>query len=175
MDIKNTILTNTLIAIKKLYDVDLSASEVQVQSTKEGIRGDYTIVVFPLTKYSKKSVKETALEIGKCLKSFCRLITNFEVVSGFLNLRVCTNIWVDILNIINKDDNYGKKPITEDSPLVMIEFSSPNTNKPLHLGHIRNILLGWSMSKIIEANGCKVIKTNLINDRGIHICKSMLA
>ena len=175
MDLKNVILTNTLIAIWKLYNIDLPESEVQVQNTKENFKGDYTVVIFPLTKYSKKSVKETALEIGKCLKSFCRLITNFYIVDGFLNLRVCTSIWFDILNFINKDDNYGKKPITENSPLVMIEFSSPNTNKPLHLGHIRNILLGWSMSKIIEANGCKVIKTNLINDRGIHICKSMLA
>lgn len=175
MDLKNVILTNTLIAIWKLYGIDLHESEVQVQNTKENFKGDYTVVIFPLTKYSKKSVKETALEIGKCLKSFCRLITSFYIVDGFLNLRVCTSIWFDILNMINKDDNYGKKPITENSPLVMIEFSSPNTNKPLHLGHIRNILLGWSMSKIIEANGCKVIKTNLINDRGIHICKSMLA
>lgn len=175
MDLKNVILTNTLIAIWKLYNIDLPESEVQVQNTKESFKGDYTVVIFPLTKYSKKSVKETALEIGKCLKGFCRLITSFYIVDGFLNLRVCTSIWFDILNFINKDDNYGKKPITENSPLVMIEFSSPNTNKPLHLGHIRNILLGWSMSKIIEANGCKVIKTNLINDRGIHICKSMLA
>ena len=175
MDLKNVILTNTLIAIWKLYGIDLPESEVQVQNTKENFKGDYTVVIFPLTKYSKKSVKETALEIGKCLKSFCRLITSFYIVDGFLNLRVCTSIWFDILNMINRDDNYGKKPITENSPLVMIEFSSPNTNKPLHLGHIRNILLGWSMSKIIEANGCKVIKTNLINDRGIHICKSMLA
>ena len=175
MDLKNVILTNTLIAIWKLYNIDLPESEVQVQNTKKNFKEDYTVVIFPLTKYSKKSVKETALEIGKCLKSFCRLITNFYIVDGFLNLRVCTSIWFDILNFINKDDNYGKKPITENSPLVMIEFSSPNTNKPLHLGHIRNILLGWSMSKIIEANGCKVIKTNLINDRGIHICKSMLA
>ena len=175
MDIKNTILTNTLIAIKKLYDVDLSASEVQVQSTKENFEGDYTVVVFSLTKYSKKSVRETAKEIGEYLKNSCDLISKFNIVSGFLNISLYTNIWVDLLNIINKDDNYGKKPITENSPLVMIEFSSPNTNKPLHLGHIRNILLGWSMSKIIEANGCKVIKTNLINDRGIHICKSMLA
>lgn len=175
MDIKNTILTNTLIAIKKLYDVDLSASEVQIQSTKEGFDGDYTIIVFPLIKYSKKSVEETAEEIGNCLKSFCRLISSFNVMNGFLNLKVVTSIWLDLLNIMNKDDNYGKKPINENSPLVMIEFSSPNTNKPLHLGHIRNNLLGWSMSKIIEANGCKVIKTNLINDRGIHICKSMLA
>lgn len=175
MDLKNVILTNTLIAIWKLYNIDLPESEVQVQNTKENFKGDYTVVIFPLTKYSKKSVKETALEIGRCLKSFCRLITSFYIVDGFLNLRACTSIWFDILNFINKDDNYGKKPITENSPLVMIEFSSPNTNKPLHLGHIRNILLGWSMSKIIEANGCKVIKTNLINDRGIHICKSMLA
>ena len=175
MDIKNIILTNTLIAIKKLYNVDLSASEVQVQSTKENFEGDYTIVVFSLIKYSKKSVRETAKEIGEYLKNSCDLISKFNIVSGFLNISLYTNIWVDLLNIINKDDNYGKKPITENSPLVMIEFSSPNTNKPLHLGHVRNILLGWSMSKIIEANGCKVIKTNLINDRGIHICKSMLA
>lgn len=175
MDIKNTILTNTLIAIKKLYDVDLPASEVQLQNTKENFNSDYTIVVFPLIKYSKKNVRETAKEIGECLKSSCNLISHFDIVSGFLNIRLYTNIWVDLLNIINKDDNYGKKPITKNSPLIMIEFSSPNTNKPLHLGHIRNTLLGWSLSKIIEANGYKVIKTNLINDRGIHICKSMLA
>lgn len=175
MDIKNTILTNTLIVIKKLYNVDLPESEVQVQNTKENFKGDYTVVIFPLTKYSKKSIRETAKEIGECLKKSCNLISKFNIVSGFLNISLYTNIWIDLLNIINKDNNYGKKPITENSPFVMIEFSSPNTNKPLHLGHIRNILLGWSMSKIIEANGCKVIKTNLINDRGIHICKSMLA
>ena len=148
---------------------------VQLQKTKESFEGNLTLVVFPFLKISHKKPEDTAQEIGSVLERDCEAVARFNVVKGFLNLVVAPEAWVSLLNDINADAKYGEKKATEDSPLVMIEYSSPNTNKPLHLGHVRNNLLGWSLSKIMEANGNKVIKTNIVNDRGIHIMKSMLA
>ena len=162
-------------AVKALYGQDVPEKMVQVQKTKKEFEGSLTIVVFPFLKMSKKKPEDTAQEIGQWLKENCKAVADFNVVKGFLNIVIDKAAWLSMLNDINKDELYGEVTAKEDSPLVMIEYSSPNTNKPLHLGHVRNNLLGWSLAQIMAANGNKVVKTNIVNDRGIHICKSMLA
>ena len=176
MKIENEIISSVIAAVKELYGQDVPEKMVALQKTKSNFEGNLTLVVFPFLKMSKKTPERTALEIGDYLKENCaNVIADFNVVKGFLNLSIAPAAWVGLLNTINADPKFGEKPVTENSPLVMIEYSSPNTNKPLHLGHVRNNLLGWSLAQIMEANGNKVIKTNIVNDRGIHICKSMLA
>ena len=176
MKIENEIISSVIAAVKELYGQDVPEKMVALQKTKSNFEGNLTLVVFPFLKMSKKKPEDTAQEIGEYLKkNCCNVIADFNVVKGFLNLSIAPAAWVELLNTINADPKFGEKPVTENSPLVMIEYSSPNTNKPLHLGHVRNNLLGWSLAQIMEANGNKVIKTNIVNDRGIHICKSMLA
>ena len=176
MKIENEIISSVIAAVKELYGQDVPEKMVALQKTKSNFEGNLTLVVFPFLKMSKKKPEDTAQEIGEYLKKNCaNVIADFNVVKGFLNLSIAPAAWVGLLNTINADPKFGEKPVTENSPLVMIEYSSPNTNKPLHLGHVRNNLLGWSLAQIMEANGNKVIKTNIVNDRGIHICKSMLA
>ena len=175
MNIEKVITEATIKAVKKLYGQDVPEKMVQLQKTKDTFEGNLTLVVFPFLKISHKKPEDTAQQIGEVLQRDCEAVARFNVVKGFLNLVVAPQAWVSLLNDINADDKFGEKQATDDSPLVMIEYSSPNTNKPLHLGHVRNNLLGWSLSKIMEANGNKVIKTNIVNDRGIHIMKSMLA
>ena len=175
MNIETTLVQSVVEAIKSLYGADFSAEKIQLQKTRKEFEGDYTVVVFPFLAISKKKPEDTAQEIGEYLKNNITAISSFNVVKGFLNVAISPSYWVDLLNEINNDEKWGIVPVTENSPLVMVEYSSPNTNKPLHLGHIRNNLLGYALSNIIEANGNKVVKTNIVNDRGIHICKSMLA
>lgn len=175
MNIEKVITEATIRAVKELYGQDVPEKMVQLQKTKETFEGNLTLVVFPFLKISHKKPEDTAQQIGELLQRDCEAVARFNVVKGFLNLVVAPQAWVSLLNDINADAKFGEKQATADSPLVMIEYSSPNTNKPLHLGHVRNNLLGWSLSKIMEANGNKVIKTNIVNDRGIHIMKSMLA
>ena len=148
---------------------------VQLQKTRSEFEGNLTLVVFPFLKISHKKPEDTAQDLGKYIKDNCQAIADYNVVKGFLNLVIDKKAWLGLLNEMNANEKFGEKPVTENSPLVMIEYSSPNTNKPLHLGHVRNNLLGWSLAQIMEANGNKVVKTNIVNDRGIHICKSMLA
>ena len=162
-------------AIKFLYGVEVPDSMVQLQKTRTNFEGNLTLVTFPLLRISKKSVEQTGQEIGEYLLANCTAVASYNVVKGFLNLVISSKAWISLLNDISSKDKFGEKEITKESPLVMVEYSSPNTNKPLHLGHVRNNLLGWSLARIMEANGNKVIKTNIVNDRGIHICKSMLA
>lgn len=169
------LIANIQSVVKQLYGQEVDASILSLQKTKKEFEGDLTLVVFPLLKISHKKPEETAQEIGNKLKSDCPLVSDFNVIKGFLNLTLADKGFVDTLASIDSDESFGFKKATETSPLIMVEYSSPNTNKPLHLGHIRNNLLGYSLSKILEANGNKVIKTNIVNDRGIHICKSMLA
>ena len=175
MNIEEVITEATIKAVKELYGQDVPEKMVQLQKTKDTFEGNLTLVVFPFLKISHKKPEDTAQQIGEVLQRDCEAVARFNVVKGFLNLVVAPQAWVSLLNDINADAKFGEKQATADSPLVMIEYSSPNTNKPLHLGHVRNNLLGWSLSKIMEANGNKVIKTNIVNDRGIHIMKSMLA
>ena len=162
-------------AVKALYGMEANEKMLQLQKTRSEFEGNLTLVVFPFVKAAKKSPEQTAQEIGQYLVDNCSAVEKFNVVKGFLNLSVGEGAWLQLLQAIDQDDNFGKKTADENSPLVMIEYSSPNTNKPLHLGHVRNNLLGWSLAQIMEANGNKVVKTNIVNDRGIHICKSMLA
>ena len=162
-------------ALNALYGVAKENPAIQLQKTKKEFEGNLTLVVFPFLKDSKKAPEATATEIGEYLVANSELISAFNVVKGFLNLSIAGNSWIEQLNAIAKEDKYGFTPVTEESPLVMIEYSSPNTNKPLHLGHVRNNLLGFSLSQILAADGNRVVKTNIVNDRGIHICKSMLA
>ena len=162
-------------AVKALYGMDATEKMLQLQKTRSEFEGNLTLVVFPFVKAAKKSPEQTGQEIGEYLVANCAAVEKFNVVKGFLNLSIGDGAWLSLLEAIDKDDRFGMKQATEDSPLVMIEYSSPNTNKPLHLGHVRNNLLGWSLAQIMEANGNKVVKTNIVNDRGIHICKSMLA
>ena len=162
-------------AVKALYGMDATEKMLQLQKTRSEFEGNLTLVVFPFVKAAKKSPEQTAQEMGEYLVNNCPAVEKFNVVKGFLNLSVGNGAWLQLLQAIDKDDHFGTKQATENSPLVMIEYSSPNTNKPLHLGHVRNNLLGWSLAQIMEANGNKVVKTNIVNDRGIHICKSMLA
>ena len=175
MNIESQITQTAIEAVKQLYGQEVSTDSLQPQKTKSNFQGNLTLVVFPLLKISRKKPEDTAEEIGAYLKEHCEAVADYNVVKGFLNLTISTEAWVGLLNDINAQPHFGERQPTEDSPLVMVEYSSPNTNKPLHLGHVRNNLLGWSLSKIMEANGNKVIKTNIVNDRGIHICKSMLA
>lgn len=175
MTIENQIAIAALAAIKELYGADVPAKMIQLQKTKANFEGNLTLVMFPLLKTSHKSPEATAQEVGEYLKNNCTAIADFNVVKGFLNLVIAPAAWIGLLNDINANAKFGEQQVTADSPLAMVEYSSPNTNKPLHLGHVRNNLLGWSLAKIMEANGYKVVKTNIVNDRGIHICKSMLA
>ena len=175
MDIQKEITSAVLKAVKELYGADVPEKMVQLQNTKEGFEGNLTLVVFPFLKTSRKKPEDTAQDIGQWLQQNTQVISQFNVVKGFLNLVIAPAAWISLLNDINSDEHFGEKQATEDSPLVMIEYSSPNTNKPLHLGHVRNNLLGWSLAQILAANGNRVVKTNIVNDRGIHICKSMLA
>ena len=175
MKIESFIGSAVIDAVKTLYGQEIGEKMVQLQKTKREFEGNLTLVVFPFLKISKKKPEDTAQEIGLYLVENCPAIASFNVVKGFLNLVIAQSAWLGLLADINADEKFGEKKATEDSPLVMIEYSSPNTNKPLHLGHVRNNLLGWSLAKIMEANGNKVVKTNIVNDRGIHICKSMLA
>ena len=175
MKIEAQITIAALAAVKELYGTEVPEKMIQLQKTRSDFEGNLTLVTFPLLKTSHKKPEDTAQDIGEYLKKNCRAVADFNVVKGFLNLVIAQAAWTGLLNDINADEKFGEKPVTEESPLVMIEYSSPNTNKPLHLGHVRNNLLGWSLAQIMEANGNKVVKTNIVNDRGIHICKSMLA
>ena len=175
MKIEAQITNAALAAVKELYGTEVPEKMIQLQKTRSDFEGNLTLVTFPLLKTSHKKPEDTAQDIGEYLKKNCKAVADFNVVKGFLNLVIAQAAWTGLLNDINADEKFGEKPVTEESPLVMIEYSSPNTNKPLHLGHVRNNLLGWSLAQIMEANGNKVIKTNIVNDRGIHICKSMLA
>ena len=175
MDIEKQIANSVAKAVKELYGQDVPGKMVQLQKTKREFEGSLTLVTFPLLRISKKKPEETAEEIGRWLVDNDSNVAKYNVVKGFLNLSISPKAWIELLNAINADPTYGEKHATGQSPLVMIEYSSPNTNKPLHLGHVRNNLLGWSLAKIMEANGNRVVKTNIVNDRGIHICKSMLA
>ena len=175
MKIENQISRAVIAAVKELYAQEVTEAMVQLQKTKSTFEGNYTLVVFPFLKISRKKPEYTAQEIGEYIAKHCEAVADFNVVKGFLNLVIAAEAWISLLNDIHSDDHFGEKPVTEASPLVMVEYSSPNTNKPLHLGHVRNNLLGWALSQIMQANGNRVIKTNIVNDRGIHICKSMLA
>ena len=175
MNIEQQLTADVRAAIKALYGQEVPDNLLQLQKTKREFEGHLTLVTFPLLRISRKKPEETAQEIGQYLQENSDAVAAFNVVKGFLNLVVAPQKWVELLEVIDADDHYGFVKPTETSPLVMIEYSSPNTNKPLHLGHVRNNLLGWSLSQIMEANGNRVVKTNIVNDRGIHICKSMLA
>ncbi len=175
MSLHKSILSNTIKGINALYGAQTDKELIQIQKTKKELEGDITLVVFPLLRFSKKSPEQTADELGKYLEKNLEYIKGFEVIKGFLNLTVDALYYLDFLKDEASKEDFGQKRPQPDSELIMVEYSSPNTNKPLHLGHIRNNLLGWSICKILEANGKKVVKTNIVNDRGIHICKSMLA
>ena len=175
MNIANEISSSVAAAVKALYGQDVPEKMVQLQKTKREFEGHLTLVVFPLLKISRKKPEETAEDIGRYLKENDRNVAAYNVVKGFLNLVIAPAAWLALLADINADEHFGERKAGADAPLVMIEYSSPNTNKPLHLGHVRNNLLGWSLAQIMQANGNRVVKTNIVNDRGIHICKSMLA
>lgn len=175
MSIEKQICGAALEAVKALYGQEVPEAMVQLQKTKKEFEGNLTLVVFPFLKMSKKKPEDTATEIGAYLVGHCPAVASFNVVKGFLNLCIACGAWLDLLADIDSADTFGHREVKADSPLVMVEYSSPNTNKPLHLGHVRNNLLGWSLARIMEANGNRVVKTNIVNDRGIHICKSMLA
>ena len=175
MNIETLISNAARDAVKALYGMDATEKMVQLQKTRSEFEGNLTLVVFPFVKAARKGPEQTAEEIGQYLVEHCAAVDKYNVVKGFLNLSVGQGAWLQLLDAIDHDDCYGMKKATEESPLVMIEYSSPNTNKPLHLGHVRNNLLGWSLAQIMAANGNRVVKTNIVNDRGIHICKSMLA
>lgn len=176
MTIDDLIEQEIISAVQELYGATVDSKSVQISDTKKEIAGDKTVVIFPLVRISKKSPEDTANELGAYLVSHIDAIDSYSVIKGFLNLTISMKYWLSVLqNALQQGLEYGKKPVTADSPTVMVEFSSPNTNKPLHLGHVRNNLLGYSISQILAANGNKVIKANLVNDRGIHICKSMIA
>ena len=175
MVIEQQITAAIIAGIKELYGADVTPDQIQLQKTKKEFKGHLTLVVFPFLRISKKSPELTAQAIGEYLQKNEPAIAEFNVIKGFLNLTTASAPWIGLLNDINHQADFGITPVTEQSPLVMIEYSSPNTNKPLHLGHVRNNLLGFSLSEIMKANGNHVVKTNIVNDRGIHICKSMLA
>ncbi len=175
MSIDNIISSAVSEALKALYGVDVAASSIVPQTTRKEFEGNLTVVVFPYLKASKKAPEATAQEIGEYLVAHCDAVKTFNVVKGFLNIVIEPKFWLNVLEHVSETPDYGFRKATPDSKLVMIEYSSPNTNKPLHLGHVRNNLLGYSLSRILAANGNKVVKTNIVNDRGIHICKSMLA
>lgn len=175
MSIDNILAQATADAVKALYGAEVAAESIVPTTTKKEFEGNLTIVVFPFLKASHKRPEDTAQEIGEYLVANCEAVEKFNVIKGFLNITIKPSFWTSVLQSAEATENFGFKPVTDDSRLVMIEYSSPNTNKPLHLGHVRNNLLGFSLAKIMEANGNKVVKTNIVNDRGIHICKSMLA
>ena len=175
MSIDQILAEATAVAVKELYGVDFPAEKIVPQTTKKEFEGNETIVVFPFLKASRKAPDVTAQEIGEHMLAHCDAVEKFNVIKGFLNITIKPSFWTSVLKHVAETPDYGFKAAADDSQLVMIEYSSPNTNKPLHLGHVRNNLLGYSLSKIMEANGYKVVKTNIVNDRGIHICKSMLA
>lgn len=175
MSIDNILAQATADAVKALYGTEVAAESIVPSTTKKEFEGNLTIVVFPFLKASHKRPEDTAQEIGEYLVANCEAVEKFNVIKGFLNITIKPSFWTSVLQSVEATENFGFKPVTDDSRLVMIEYSSPNTNKPLHLGHVRNNLLGFSLAKIMEANGNKVVKTNIVNDRGIHICKSMLA
>ena len=176
MDIQQKLVASVIAGLKALYGQEVPAAQVQLQKTKKEFEGHLTLVVFPFLRMSKKGPEQTAQEIGQYLfENEPSLVAKFNVIKGFLNLTIASSAWIELLNVIQADSHYGLTEATEKSPLVMIEYSSPNTNKPLHLGHVRNNLLGNALANIIAANGNRVVKTNIVNDRGIHICKSMLA
>ena len=175
MNIESEIIATVVKAVKECYGQDVPTTMVQLQKTKAEFEGNLTLVVFPFLKVSKLKPEDTAQQLGEYLAQQCKVVQSFNVVKGFLNLTIAPAAWISLLNRIDSNPIFGQKTANEQSPLVMIEYSSPNTNKPLHLGHVRNNLLGWSLAKIMEANGNRVVKTNIVNDRGIHICKSMLA
>ncbi len=175
MKIEQQLQSSVIEAVKALYAQDITPEQVSLQKTKKDFEGHLTLVVFPLLRVSRKKPEDTAQEIGAWLTEHTSLLHSFNVVKGFLNLVIAPKVWIELLNDIDADDHFGITAPTASSPLVMIEYSSPNTNKPLHLGHVRNNLLGWALANVVEANGNRVVKTNIVNDRGIHICKSMLA
>ena len=175
MSIDNILAQATADAVKALYGAEVAAESIVPSTTKKEFEGNLTIVVFPFLKASHKRPEDTAQEIGEYLVANCEAVEKFNVIKGFLNITIKPSFWTSVLQSVEATENFGFKPVTDDSRLVMIEYSSPNTNKPLHLGHVRNNLLGFSLAKIMEANGNNVVKTNIVNDRGIHICKSMLA
>ncbi len=175
MSIEQIIRSKVSEAVQQLYKEELNPSSVQIQNTRKDVEGDLTVVVFPFLRFSKKSPEQTAEELGNYLSEKVEEVDGFEVVKGFLNLTISVSYWLGVLAGAGSKEKYGFVEATEESSQVMIEYSSPNTNKPLHLGHIRNNLLGFSLSEILKANGKRVVKTNIVNDRGIHICKSMVA
>ena len=175
MNISSLLTSAAIEALKALYGADVTAEQIQIQKTRPEFEGHLTLVTFPFLRISRKKPEDCGAEIGQWLVDNTDLIVRFNVVKGFLNLVIAPAKWLDLLATVNADERYGLVAPTAESPLVMIEYSSPNTNKPLHLGHVRNNLLGWSVAQIAEANGNRVVKTNIVNDRGIHICKSMLA
>ena len=175
MNIESEIIAAVVQAVKECYGQDVPTTMVQLQKTKAEFEGNLTLVVFPFLKLSRLKPEDTAQQLGDYLAKHCKVVQSFNVVKGFLNLTIAPAAWISLLNRIDSEPRFGEKAVNEQSPLVMIEYSSPNTNKPLHLGHVRNNLLGWSLAQIMEANGNRVVKTNIVNDRGIHICKSMLA
>lgn len=175
MNIELTLATVVAEALQALYGLEVAPQDITLQKTKREFEGHLTLVVFPYLRASRLSPEATAQQIGERLAEHHDLVSGFNVVKGFLNLTIAPSAWIALLNTIAKEENFGVKTATESSPLVMIEYSSPNTNKPLHLGHVRNNLLGWAVAQIAAANGNRVVKTNIVNDRGIHICKSMLA
>ena len=175
MNIESEIIAAVVQAVKECYGQDVPTTMVQLQKTKAEFEGNLTLVVFPFLKMSRLKPEDTAQQLGDYLAKHCKVVQSFNVVKGFLNLTIAPAAWISLLNRIDSEPRFGEKAVNEQSPLVMVEYSSPNTNKPLHLGHVRNNLLGWSLAQIMEANGNRVVKTNIVNDRGIHICKSMLA
>ena len=175
MKIESQIMSAAIKAVKALYGQDVPEKMVQLQKTRSEFEGNLTLVVFPFVKMARKSPEQTGQELGDYLVAHCEAVSSYNVVKGFLNLVIAPAAWLSMLADIDSDEHYGEKAADAHSPLVMIEYSSPNTNKPLHLGHVRNNLLGWSLAQIMQANGNRVVKTNIVNDRGIHICKSMLA
>ena len=176
MKIEDRITEAVKAIVEELYGQPVADKMVQLQQTRAEFEGQITLVVFPFTKMSRKAPDATAQEIGERLMAkLPEVISGYNAVKGFLNLSISSSQWISLLQEIQTNPKFGFKPVTDESPLVMIEYSSPNTNKPLHLGHVRNNLLGWALAQVMEANGNRVVKTNIVNDRGIHICKSMLA
>lgn len=175
MQIEQILQDAIITVINELYTTAVDSSQITLQKTKKEFKGHYTLVTFPLLKISRKNPEQTAEEIGAKLTENSPIVSEYNVIKGFLNLTIAPNVWVELLQTIDATPNYGFTPIAEDAPLYMVEYSSPNTNKPLHLGHVRNNLLGHALSEVLKANGKRVVKTNIVNDRGIHICKSMLA
>ncbi len=175
MNIENRLQHSVIDAVKALYGAEADASQITLQTTKKEFKGHYTLITFPLLKISKKNPEQTAREIGEYLLKNCPIVSEYNVIKGFLNLGIASAVWIELLRHIDGHPHYGFTPVADNAPLYMVEYSSPNTNKPLHLGHVRNNLLGHSLCEVLKANGKRVVKTNIVNDRGIHICKSMLA